>query len=82
MYIKCLFQFSGFQQKHSSHDPVHLIGKKATSALVNHFMRSGYLKVYVHCKKRLTVFPSPAGFTYQTLPGREKLNYSRPGRVW
>ncbi len=39
---------------------------------------------HLHCKKRLAVFPSPAGMSLhdQTLPGREYLNYSRPGRVW
>jgi hypothetical protein len=34
------------------------------------------LKVlYMHCKKRLVIFPSPA-----VMPGI--INYSRPGRVW
>ncbi len=35
----------------------------------------------IHCKKRLAVFPSPAGMSL-TLPGAEKFNYSPPGRVW
>jgi hypothetical protein len=36
----------------------------------------------IHCNKRLAVFPVPSrDVTYQTLPGREYLNYSRP-RVW
>jgi hypothetical protein len=38
---------------------------------------------YIHCKKRLLIFPSPAGMSSnQTLPGREYFNYCRPGRVW
>ncbi len=39
---------------------------------------------FAHCKKRLAVFPSPAGMslTMQILQSREKLNYSRPERVW
>ncbi len=32
----------------------------------------------VHCKERFAIFPSPVGMS----PGREKFNYSRPGRVW
>ncbi len=33
----------------------------------------------VQCKKRLAVFPVPSrDVTYQTLPGREKFNNSRP----
>jgi hypothetical protein len=37
----------------------------------------------MHYKKRVYCFPVPSrDLTYQTLPWREKLNYSRPGRVW
>ncbi len=37
----------------------------------------------VHCKKNLSYFPSPAGMSLtKTLPGRELLNYSLPGRDW
>ncbi len=48
----------------------------------NTYRHTGYL--FIHCKKRLVIFPSPASrdVAYQTLLGREKLNYSRPGRVW
>ncbi len=36
-----------------------------------------------HCKKRASGFPVPSrDVTYQTLTGRELLNYSWPGRVW
>ncbi len=36
----------------------------------------------IHCKK-VCHFPVPSrDVTNQTLSGREKLNYSRPGRVW
>ncbi len=52
------------------------------------------LLYWVHCKKRLSVFPSPAGISLTNFslegnnfiysrPGRVQLvNYSRPGRVW
>ncbi len=33
----------------------------------------------LHCKK---VSRPSRDVTYQTLPGREQFNYSRPGRVW
>jgi hypothetical protein len=38
----------------------------------------------IHCKKKVSDFPVPSrDITYQTLLGRELLNYSRPeGRVW
>ncbi len=36
------------------------------------------LYVLVHCKKRLAVFPFPAGMSLPFNP----FNYSRPGRVW
>ncbi len=37
----------------------------------------------VHCKKRLTVFPSPAVMSLTKLSlDVKKFNYSRPGRVW
>jgi hypothetical protein len=37
----------------------------------------------VHCKKMVSDFPGPnLDVTNQTLPGREKFNYSRQGRVW
>jgi hypothetical protein len=33
--------------------------------------------------KKVIDFPVPGrDVTYQTLPGREKFNYSRPGKVW
>jgi hypothetical protein len=33
--------------------------------------------------KKVSEIPAPSrDVTYQTLPGRGKLNYSRPGRVW
>jgi hypothetical protein len=33
--------------------------------------------------KKVIVFPVPSrDVTNQTLPGREKFNYSRPGRFW
>jgi hypothetical protein len=40
-----------------------------------------YLSIAVHCKKRLAIFPSPAGMslTKLSLAGN---NYSRLGRVW
>jgi hypothetical protein len=39
--------------------------------------------VAIHCKKKVSGFPVPSrDVTDQTLPGRELLNYSRPGRVW
>ncbi len=39
--------------------------------------------VTLHCKKKVSHFPVPSrDVTDQTLPGQEKLNYSRPGRVW
>jgi hypothetical protein len=37
---------------------------------------------YIHCKKSVFEFPVPSwDVTDQTLSGREKFNYSRPGRV-
>jgi hypothetical protein len=41
----------------------------------------------ISVKKAYTIkkdycFPAPSRATNQTLPGREKFNYSRPGRVW
>ncbi len=34
-------------------------------------------------EKNVSGFPVPSrDVTYQTLPGREYFNYSRPGRVW
>jgi hypothetical protein len=40
------------------------------------------LKV-AHTVKKIIVFPVPSwDVTNQTLPGRELLNYSRPGVVW
>jgi hypothetical protein len=38
--------------------------------------------IYLHCKKGFRFSLPNRDVTYQTLPGREKLNYSRPGRVW
>jgi hypothetical protein len=36
----------------------------------------------IHCKKKFNDFPVPSqDVTHQTLRGREKFNYSRPGRV-
>ncbi len=41
-----------------------------------------FSKLTLHCKKSFN-FPVPSrDVTSQTIPGREKLNYSRPGRVW
>ncbi len=38
---------------------------------------------FLHCKKELAIFPSPAGMSLTKLSlGGKKLNYSRPGRVW
>ncbi len=35
------------------------------------------------CKKKVIIFPVPIlDVAHQTLPGRELLNYSRPGRDW
>jgi hypothetical protein len=39
------------------------------------------VRVYT-VKKRLPTVPSPADVPYQTLPGREYLNYSSQRRVW
>ncbi len=40
------------------------------------------LQVSLHGKKKVIGFPVPSrDVTYQTLPGQELLNYSRPGRV-
>ncbi len=40
------------------------------------------MKLTVHCKKELAIFPSPAGMSLTKLSlGGKKLNYSRPGRV-
>ncbi len=37
----------------------------------------------LHCKERLSIFPSSQSVVKsQTLPGLEKFNNSRPGRVW
>ncbi len=37
---------------------------------------------YLHCKKELAIFPSPAGMSLTKLSlGGKKLNYSRPGRI-
>jgi hypothetical protein len=41
------------------------------------------LGLLLHCKKKVIHFPVPSrDVTDQTLPDREKLNYSRPVRVW
>jgi hypothetical protein len=38
---------------------------------------------YRYTVKKVTDFPVPIqDITDQTLPGMEKFNYSRPGRVW
>jgi hypothetical protein len=38
---------------------------------------------HVHCKKKVIIIPVLSrDATNQALPGRELLNYSRPGRVW
>ncbi len=40
------------------------------------------LPEFIHCKKELAIFPSPAGMSLIKLSlGGKKLNYSRPGRV-
>jgi hypothetical protein len=37
----------------------------------------------INCKKKVSDFPVPSrDVTNQTLPERELLNYSPPGRVW
>jgi hypothetical protein len=38
----------------------------------------------IHCKKKLSFFPSPAGMslTKLSLAGNNLINKSRPGRVW
>ncbi len=37
----------------------------------------------IHCKKRLSISPVPSrDVINQTLPVRENLDYSQPGRVW
>ncbi len=37
----------------------------------------------IYIVKKFIDFPVPSrDVTDQTLPGRERLNYSRPGRVW
>jgi hypothetical protein len=35
-----------------------------------------------HCKKRLAIFPSPAGMSLTKLTLRGIINYSLAGRVW
>jgi hypothetical protein len=41
------------------------------------------LNYIIYCEKNLAVFSVPSqDITLQTLPGRELLNYSRPGRAW
>jgi hypothetical protein len=38
------------------------------------------IALYIHCKKKVGGFPVPSGdVTYQTLPGGEYFDYSRPG---
>ena len=40
-------------------------------------------KMILYTVKKVTDFPVPSrDVTNQTLPGWEKSNYSRPGRVW
>jgi hypothetical protein len=52
-------------------------------SMVSTPLPSGSELSVTHCKKRLTIFPSPAGMSLSKLyPGLEKLNYSRPGRDW
>ncbi len=47
------------------------------------FLHQIKVRQQIHCKKMVVDFPVPSrDFTSQTLPGREKFNYSRPGRVW
>jgi hypothetical protein len=41
---------------------------------------AAYRTAQLHCKKKVSDIPGDV--TYQTLSGREKLNYSRPERVW
>jgi hypothetical protein len=49
---------------------------------VNEEMAFVMRRQYVHCKKELAIFPSPAGMSLTKLSlGGKKLNYSRPGRV-
>ena len=41
------------------------------------------ISLYVHCKKELAVFPSPAGMSLIKLfLGGNNLVFSRPERVW
>ncbi len=41
------------------------------------------LRLPYYTVKKVSVFPVPSrDVTYQTLPGRDNLNFSRPGRVW
>jgi hypothetical protein len=59
---------------------------RPTSLLPNNLARQQYIYASVprlHCKKKVSRFPVPSrDVTNQTLPGLEKLNYSRLGRVW
>ncbi len=54
------------------------------------FHQCSRISFALHCKKRLAIFPSPAGMSLtkislagnnQIIP-REQLNFSPPGRVW
>jgi hypothetical protein len=41
------------------------------------------IMIKIHCKKGYSLpRPKPGCVANQTLPGRELLNLSRPGRVW
>jgi hypothetical protein len=53
------------------------------SAIVTHTHTHTDRQSTLHCKKRLAIFPSPAGMSLAKLSlGGNDLNYSRPGRVW
>ncbi len=46
------------------------------------YMFLQWYELRLHCKKKVGGFPvAIRDVTYQTLPGRELFNYSRPGRV-
>jgi hypothetical protein len=61
---------------------IRCILQKITDSGMHCNLDNGYSCAYT-VKEKSIVFPFPRrDVTNQTLPGRELLNYSRPGRVW
>ncbi len=86
-----MYSLSQFQERHASLQKYNFVCACPACAhnlpiyILTQFQEQQALnshKLPLHCKKAYRLSRSSQDGTNQTLPGREKFNYSLPGRVW